>query len=386
MKFKLLYIIVVGAFLSPFFKLYAQPTEPTHEDDFHVSVAPEDSSQGVTKEELARLMDEAHEALESGEKHEAHDHHHEHCPNCGSAHHSVEHGHSHGFSLKALFSLESWKEKFNFKQTILNALRWYQITATNDEIKTHVANIITMLVASHYSEGVIGVQIAKAGLAFDNIAANILGVGLGSAIVVPGLDPLCIFLVWTYKKIPHLMGKMMFVPRIIIVKGSGILYRSLGAHALMRSLFYKQNALDRLEAILNKKEGGAEIFRLDSSNLNYSVKYQGKDLLLLSGKIEGQRIAWEQLLVSKDLKDPEVLAHLKKELRPLDWLLRQSIYDVIKRIENTRSIARLSYIETASESGDMIDVRMRTRGMASLPATRFIGAKNCLYKLFLALP
>lgn len=394
MKFKINHLVVVGALLTPFFKLVAQSTEQNHANHsharhgLHVAVAPEDTSQAMSKEDLGRLMDQAHEALERGEKHEEHDHHHEHCPNCGGdhRHHAhEEHGHKHGFSWEALFSKEEWAEKLNFKQKMLNAIRWYQITATNDEIKGHAANIATMLVASHYSEGLIGLEIGRASLAVDNLFVNVAGVITGGAIVIPGLDPLCIFLVWTYKKIPHLMGKMMYVPRVIIVSGAEFLYKALGADYVMKTLFYKQDAFERLESLLAKKEGGSEVFRVDD-NVEFSVKYRGKEILLLNGIKDGQRISWEQMLVSKDLQDPEVLKYLKKQIKPLNWILRQSIYDVIKRLESAKGIARLSYIETATESGDVVDVRMKTRGMASVPPTRFIGAKNCLFKLFMAMP
>lgn len=356
-------------FLSFFILRGAQAQESQKNESVSSSVdvelvaAPEDPQHAVDEETLRELYERAHEAFESGEK----------PASAQSALDTPEHV----VSLGEVFSKKAWVEKFSFKQILLNALRWYQIEATNEQIKEHVANVILMLSMSHFSEGIIGYQLASLGLKVDNVVVNTLGLVMGVSIVIPGLDPLCILLGWTYKKIPHLMSKIMYVPRVVILTGAEFLYRKLGFNALYENLFLKQEAVARLRALMENPDPSRELLRMDE-NLNFVVRHKGQTLFRLEGKIAGEKILWNRMHLTEELRDPMLQEYLKKKISVFNWVLRHSILDVVARLEDPQKIARLTYIENAVQQKGGIEVEIKNMGMASPSRKHFIGFRNCL--------
>ncbi len=329
--------------------------------DLRLSMAPEDTGNAVDAVALRDLYERAHEAFETGEK-------------------PSEIPEVHASLIKEIFSKDAWLEKFNFKQVLLNALRWYQTEATNAQIKEHVTNLVLLLSISHMSEGVIGYQLGAMGLKVDNVFVNTLGVVMGVSIVIPGLDPLCILLGWTYKKIPHLMSKIMFVPRVAILSVSQFLYKNLGVKALYETLFYKQSAIDRLQELMSNPDTNREIIRLEE-DVVFTIRHSEKTILRLEGRIADNMILWSRAVFSESLNEKEELEHFKKKISLFNWVLRRSLLDIVSRLESPEKVARLTYVDSVISKGNALEVQMRPLGMASPAKKRFAGFRNCILSL-----
>lgn len=106
-------------------------------------------------------------------------------------------------SLKKLMTiqgLKEWAHAFNIKRTFRNAYSYYKENRFNPATKEHIANLVFIFPLSHTAE-----------ILFGPIASSIsFGVGwpvsvtaglatFGTIISIPGLDPVCILILSTYK-------------------------------------------------------------------------------------------------------------------------------------------------------------------------------------------
>jgi hypothetical protein len=161
----------------------------THRHDFDDVQLVEIPVDGMSVEQYRKLLDEAH--------------------------HSIETESTGGGFLKR------WRDKFQFKQSILNAYRWYSMHKGVPYVDNAAANIAAMLLTSHSIETVGGLAMAGAGVGagLDGITDWAL-TAVGITITVPGLDPLCLVLVGAYNKWPAKMDRLLTVPRLFMVNTS----------------------------------------------------------------------------------------------------------------------------------------------------------------------
>jgi hypothetical protein len=173
-------------------------------------VAAELARSGPDIDELRRLNEEVHEALEGDGDH-------------------------HAPWWKKLFSLKSWRDKFNFRRTAVNASRWFALRGGDVRTHEHVVNLILMYGGSHFVETALGS--ATASWAVDPTNAThwafrtVAGVA-GVTVIIPGLDPLCLGLGYLYWRFPLGMHRALTPPRFLLVRMLGPVTRAVGIEAV----------------------------------------------------------------------------------------------------------------------------------------------------------
>jgi len=137
------------------------------------------------------------------------------------AHHAIESGglNSQEPQGRIRRKLRQWRNNFQFTRNFLNAYRWYSSHRGVPYAENAAANIAGMLVTSHALETVGGWTMAAAGVGggLDSPVEWAMTT-IGVSISVPGLDPLCIILVGTYKRWPARMDRALTLPRIFVVR------------------------------------------------------------------------------------------------------------------------------------------------------------------------
>jgi hypothetical protein len=157
---------------------------------------------GLSDADYRELLEEAHEALE-GE-------HHQHAGCCSD---STVHTHSEPNRWS------EFKDKFRFKKILINAYRWYWSHQDRPEVANASANIVAMLLASHFTE-VVGGNVMVASSASSGFSSwTDWGLAtFGVIIQAPGFDPLCLVLIGSYGKWPKTFDRWLTRPRIFAVK------------------------------------------------------------------------------------------------------------------------------------------------------------------------
>ncbi len=333
------HLVVKILFFLFFFYLTPIPLQAEDNAEVKMSIAPLDqNATPLDDQALIDLAKEAHNTLEGG---------------------GDDHGDANTSLLKKMLNGAEWKEKFNFKNIILNALRWYQLKSDNPQIKTHAANILTMLLTSHTIETVGGAFMASAGAGSHNVVLNVLGPVIGFTIMVPGLDPLCIALFVSYVKFPRLMGKAVYYPRIVLLESTQFLFRSLGINHLLNLLFPKEDALTRLERSLAKREGHSEIIKMNEEIHIKIGSDKNQEAISLKGKLESGKILWESVYFSRDLENDAERKIILQKIKGLNWVLRESLAQSLERSFDAATLRSLPYVQdfTSDELGTSIQFK-----------------------------
>ncbi len=360
MTLKYLAATLRGFLLSTFLLnafLHSQEHQDPQSNEIKIHVAPIDNTaQPLSESELKELMHEAHEHLEgAGDDEEK-------------------------STLRKIFTLSEWTEKLNFKGIALKGARWYQSKAEDPRTRVHAANILTMLLTSHSIE-VFGGSNAIAGT-FDigNAIVDKIVPVMGGVIMLPGLDPLCIALITTYSLMPNAMGKLVYYPRILIVETSAFLYQSLGLRALIQYAFSQRDAVERLERSLAKKSGASEIVRLENKVHLKIGSAQNAKLIELKGTLRDGKIIWEKVNLHHDLQNIVQRRIALDKIKGLNFVLRESLKQMMEAALDPSSLAKIPYIEKAEETYKDVRIQINSTALATVPTVKLSNAS----KLYIA--
>ncbi|MEZ4813888.1 MAG: hypothetical protein R3A80_01610 [Bdellovibrionota bacterium] len=267
--------------------------------------------------------------------------------------------------LKEAASPAEWIKKFNYKQILLRVLRWSEQKSADPKSKEHVANIAALLLTSHTIETIGGLVMINTGIASDHIWAKTLGPTIGAAIMTPGLDPLCYILGITYFAMPSTMGKIVYVPRIFIMKSSAFLYKYLGVKRLMNLLLTEQSAVNRLRKSLSKREGTFDIIELpDSIKLQIGSK-KNPQLLTLYGKIKDKQITWEAADLSVEAENIRERRILTQKLKGLTWVTRESLKQLLETSLEPAELKSMNFVESYHETERGLYIRFIESSLSS---------------------
>lgn len=163
-------------------------------------------------------------------------------------------------------------DKLKFKQMALNAYRWYSRHKGLPHVENAAANIVAMYITSHTIETVGGFSMMGHGVGSGMQGwTDWMTATVGGIIIWPTLDPLCIFLSFTYGKFPVAMNKALTVPRLIAVHLAKLPLSYSGVHDRYLAAAVQEKLKDRFLTELAKTNSSIKVTSSKLEAFEYSV-------------------------------------------------------------------------------------------------------------------
>lgn len=259
--------------------------------------------------------------------------------------------------------LTNWVQKLNFAEIGRNAIRSYGMK-NEGEMGKLMPGIMTMLLASH--------TIESTSMVWGTSLASHLGAGatvkwfvaaVGTVISFPGLDPLCIGLVFTYVASPHFRN-VINVGTATLFKTSHFLAKISGVGPLFSLLFQKQSRLEELRT-----------FSRDRGRLTWTdlptdrVELETPGVLKVTVKKNGPFDAYVESVEIFDRGALQGMLEQESWMQSLGWNLKDFLKRVSRaeiRVENSEKnlqIREYFYVKNVESSEHLTRIELHPRAV-----------------------
>ena len=274
------------------------------------------------------------------------------------AHHSIED--EHGGTL-----LQRYRGKFNLKRTVLDAYRWYAMHQGEPHVANAAANVATLLVASHGLESLLGAGLVSLGATGDlDDLVRMGAAAVGITITIPGLDPICLVAVGSYRLWPRTMNRLLSKPRLFIVKSSEFAHRLAGLPDGWFSFLFTDHRRARLLRSLSAQsrhlqvtplEDGAEFRILDLNGPGEAVLRATRDPE--SGLLGLRSVRFSDPPIAK--------AALNRGLKPFGINIRSAVLDLMSRDStNDHDLAHIPYVRGVEREAGQKEILVQFNPLA----------------------
>lgn len=252
--------------------------------------------------------------------------------------------------------VQQLRDKLKFKTMLLNSYRWYSSHRGVPHVENVVANLVAMFLTSHTMETIGGGAMvgSGAGHGFDSWIDKGMA-AIGVTIVVPGLDPLCLILAYTYKKWPMTLDRVLTVPRLFLVEGTqAALFASGVPEGYLQSALrekWKQRFLESLGA----RDSQIKVQFADAQNAEYNI-FGSQPGQIISLKMRGR--ALESVTFTPQASSM-VRTYMAQLLAPFGLNIRELVLemDLALSTRKLEAMANLPYVERVDESSRTVFVK-----------------------------
>lgn len=283
---------------------------------------------------VARLLNEAHDSL-----------------------------HSHGEKTTFRSYIWDWLKTFDLKGFAHGTHRFLNVKLQNPEYRDHALNLAMLLPMSHLTEMAAGPAAVYTAHSMELSTGIQVAIGAaGGLITLPGLDPLCLLFLSSYKLEP--VQKGLTQSRLAIYKVSQAAARTFGLNRIAESLFLKQSALDRMFASFQngiplKFETLSEdqvlertitrVTYYDPTTLEAHVSI---DVVREMSAVKDEHVTYISGLKVYQKISNSNLKQLKSWMSDLGWNARSAIIDTISELQKNGPLESQYHIENLDrESG-----------------------------------
>lgn len=265
---------------------------------------------------VARLLDEAHDSL-----------------------------HSHGGGKTTFRSyVWDWLKTFDLKGFAHGTHRFLNVKLQNPEYRDHALNLAMLLPMSHLTEMTAGPVAVYTANSMELSTGIQVAIGaVGTAITLPGLDPLCLIFLSSYKLEP--VQKGLTQSRLAIYKVSKAAAQTFGIDRIAESLFFRQNALDRLfksfqegtpirfETLSEDQVLERTITRVTYYNPATNEVYVSIDIVREPSQVKDAFVTYISSLQTYKALSSQDLKLLKGWMKDLGWNARSAVLDTIADLQ-----------------------------------------------------
>lgn len=266
----------------------------------------------------------------------------------GHVHGEGEKAHSHSHEHEAEAPLiKRWRESLNLKQSFLKTYRWYQTQAAQNGTTIHeiALDISILLAGSHALETVSGPVMVFAGTALDwPLWLTTLAGTAGGIISIPGLDPLCIGLIYLYKK-SNRFRKIVTYARVVTVRTATVLTRPI-----LKPFLKRVPPLDFLGPRTLTIANGLlyETFTFDEGRLRR---------LTFETNAKGQTYLIQSVWDSKSETDRKDFI---RQMKSFPWNLRNGLISTFDALQiSAHQTEHLPFVETTVEHKQEVAVQYK---------------------------
>ncbi len=259
--------------------------------------------------------------------------------------------------------------KFNFYRLIINRYRWAEKNGKSEVFANDVKNIAFLLPISHASEMISGPLALGHGIEAQWPEWSLWLTGaVGTIISLPGADPLCIFLAWSYKK-SSVFSNVVQKTRVAAFWVPMKIVEAIGVRNAWRaSRIYKERGEHLKDLIENteiEKPTPLEILDTDESEMTLSFLSENKSLFEV--QLDSKSGELKSLTLPKATQDESHLSWSEKLgrrfqiwrtlLPKLGFNTTEAVLHAMKkaRNEDLERLERFVHVEslTQSDSGDL---------------------------------
>lgn len=288
----------------------------------------QDPTQKTESNAVARLLNEAHDSL-----------------------------HSHGEKTTFRSYVWDWVKTFDLKGFAHGTHRFLNVKLQNPEYRDHALNLAMLLPMSHLTEMTAGPVAVYTAHSMELSTGLQVAIGAaGGLITLPGLDPLCLLFLSSYKLEPVQKGLTQI--RLAIYKVSKAAAQTFGINRIAESLFYKQSALDRLfssfqagtplrfETLSEDQVLERTITRITYYNPKTQDAYVSVDIVREPSQVKDVSVTYVSAVKTyKKISNAE-LKQLKSWMKDLGWNARSALIETIAELQKTSTFESQYHFET----------------------------------------
>lgn len=298
-----------------------------------------DSSEKAEVSAVTKLLNEAHDSL-----------------------------HTHGEKTTFRSYIWDWLKTFDLKGFAHGTHRFLNVKLQNPEYRDHALNLAMLLPMSHLTEMAAGPVAVYAAHSMDLSTGIQVAIGMaGGLITLPGLDPLCLLFLSSYKLEP--VQKGLTQSRLAIYKVGQAAVRTFGLNRITESLFLKQSALERMFVSLQSGTplkfetlSEDEILERTITRVTYydpktQEAYISVDIVREPSDVKTGHVTYlSALQLYKKISNSD-LKQLKTWMSDLGWNARSAVIETVSELQKNTPFESQYHIESFDRDSGSVTFR-----------------------------